>query len=44
VLLAKNSGYTMKGYGEIFGRYFLAAKEPIAHPNIAWLRPVDFDR
>jgi fatty acid desaturase len=44
VLLEKNSGYTMKGYGEIFGRYFLAAKEPIAHPNIAWLRPVDFDR
>jgi fatty acid desaturase len=40
-LLEKNDGYTMKGYGEIFRRYFLEAKEPISYPNIRWLRPID---
>ena len=40
-LLEKNDGYAMKGYGEIFRRYFLEAKEPISYPNIRWLRPID---
>ena len=37
-LIAQNDGYTMKGYGEIFRRYFLKAKEPISYPNPDWLR------
>jgi fatty acid desaturase len=36
-LLAKNNGYTMRGYGEIFSRFFLKAKEPIPYPNMKWL-------
>ncbi len=37
-LIAQNNGYLMKGYGEIFGRFFLAAKEPIPYPNMDWLK------
>ncbi len=37
-LIAQNNGYTMKGYGEIFARYFLKPKEPVAYPNMSWLR------
>ncbi len=37
-LLAKNNGYTMNGYGEIFRRYLFTAKEPIPHPNLNWLK------
>lgn len=37
-LIAQNNGYTMKGYGEIFARYFLKAKEPVAYPDMSWLR------
>ena len=37
-LLTKNNGYRMNGYGEIFRRYFFTAKEPVPHPNVAWLR------
>lgn len=33
-LIAKNNGYRMNGYGEIFRRYFLKPKEPVAHPII----------
>lgn len=33
-LLAKNDGYRMDGYGEIFRRYFFRPKEPVAHPLI----------
>ncbi len=33
-LIAKNNGYRMNGYGEIFRRYFLKPKEPVAHPFI----------
>jgi fatty acid desaturase len=33
-LIAKNNGYCMKGYGEIFRRYFLSPKEPVPHPFI----------
>ncbi|MBM3520134.1 MAG: fatty acid desaturase [Alphaproteobacteria bacterium] len=36
-LLAKNDGYFMKGYGEIFRRYGLVAKEPVPHPHMEWL-------
>jgi fatty acid desaturase len=36
-LISKNNGYVMRGYGEIFRRYFLRAKEPVAHPNVNWL-------
>jgi fatty acid desaturase len=38
-LLTKNNGYTMRGYGEIFRRFFFTAKEPIPYPNMSWLRP-----
>lgn len=34
VLVAKNNGYRMNGYSEIFRRYFLKPKEPVAHPLI----------
>ena len=37
-LIARNNGYMMKGYGEIFARFFLKAKEPIPYPNMNWLR------
>ena len=37
-LIAQNNGYMMKGYGEIFRRYFLKAKEPVAYPNMDWLK------
>ncbi|MCB1377731.1 MAG: fatty acid desaturase [Alphaproteobacteria bacterium] len=37
-LIAKNDGYTMNGYGEIFRRYFFKTKEPVPYPNMAWLR------
>ncbi len=38
VLIRKNNGYLMHGYGEIFRRYFLTPKEPIPHPNLGWLK------
>jgi fatty acid desaturase len=37
-LIAQNNGYLMKGYGEIFSRFFLKAKEPIPYPNMRWLK------
>jgi fatty acid desaturase len=37
-LIAGNNGYLMKGYGEIFARFFLKAKEPIPYPNMDWLK------
>lgn len=37
-LLARNDGYTMNGYGEIFRRHFFTAKESIPYPNMAWLK------
>jgi fatty acid desaturase len=37
-LIVENNGYLMKGYGEIFRRFFLKAKEPIPYPNMKWLR------
>jgi fatty acid desaturase len=39
--LLKNRDYVMKGYREIFRRYFFKAKEPVAHPNVSWLMPND---
>ena len=33
-LIAKNNGYRMNGYGEIFRRYFFRPKEPVAHPLV----------
>jgi fatty acid desaturase len=33
-LIAKNNGYRMNGYGEIFRRYLFRPKEPVAHPLI----------
>lgn len=30
--LRRNDGYTYQGYGEIFRRYFLRAKDPVPHP------------
>jgi fatty acid desaturase len=37
-LIAQNNGYLMAGYGEIFSRHFLKAKEPVPYPNMAWLK------
>jgi fatty acid desaturase len=37
-LIARNDGYTMTGYGEIFRRYFLTAKEPVPYPDMSWLK------
>jgi fatty acid desaturase len=36
--LVKNNNYVMRGYSEIFGRYFFASKETVAHPNLTWLK------
>jgi fatty acid desaturase len=40
-LLARNNGYTMNGYSEIFRRFLFRAKEPNAYPEPGWLRPPD---
>ena len=37
-LINQNDGYMMRGYGEIFRRFFLKAKEPIPYPNMGWLK------
>ncbi len=37
-LIAQNNGYLMRGYGEIFARFFLKAKEPIPYPDMSWLK------
>jgi fatty acid desaturase len=37
-MIAGNDGYLMRGYGEIFRRYFLKAKEPVAYPDTGWLK------
>jgi fatty acid desaturase len=36
-LLAQNNGYVMS-YAQMFRRYFLSAKEPVAYPNMTWLK------
>ena len=33
-ILKRNGGYYFAGYGEVFRRYFLRTKEPVAHPEI----------
>jgi fatty acid desaturase len=38
VMIAQNNGYVMS-YAQIFRRYFFSAKEPIAYPNLNWLKP-----
>ncbi len=38
ILMARNHGYLMSGYSEVFRRYFFKAKEPIAYPNMRWLK------
>ncbi len=37
-LVKQNGNYLMQGYGEIFRRFFLHAKEPVPHPNPDWLK------
>jgi fatty acid desaturase len=37
VMISQNNGYVMS-YAEIFRRYFFSAKEPIAYPNLNWLK------
>jgi fatty acid desaturase len=37
-LIHRNNGYLMKGYGEIFRRYFIKAKEPVAYPDLRWIK------
>ncbi len=39
--LDRNKNYVMKGYREIFRRYFFNSKEPVAYPNLQWLRARD---
>ena len=36
-MIAQNDGYLMS-YAEIFKRYFFTAKEPVAYPNLDWLK------
>lgn len=31
--LARNDGYRYRSYAEVFGRYFLTAKDPVPHPT-----------
>jgi len=38
--MARNGGYAMRGYGEIFARYFFRAKEPVPYPHMEWLKKV----
>ena len=38
-LLQRNHGYLMHGYREIFRRYFLKPKEPVAYPHPEYLHP-----
>jgi fatty acid desaturase len=40
-LLDRNNNYLMRGYGEMFRRYFFRAKEPVPYPDLNWLRPKD---
>ena len=37
-LVERNGNYLKLGYGEIFRGYFWRSKEPVAHPNVNWLR------
>jgi fatty acid desaturase len=37
-LLAQNQPYLMRGYSEMFRRYFVKPKEPVAYPNMDWLK------
>lgn len=36
-LIARNNGYVMRGYREIFARFFVTAKEPVPYPHMDWL-------
>jgi fatty acid desaturase len=38
-LLALNNGYLMHGYREIFRRFLLRPKEPVAYPDLDYLKP-----
>ena len=35
--LRRNGGYSYRSYGEVFGRYLFARKDPVAHP--IWTPP-----
>ncbi|MDE2447014.1 MAG: fatty acid desaturase [Alphaproteobacteria bacterium] len=37
-LLGKNKHYLMRGYSEIFGRYFFKPKETVKYPDVSWLK------
>jgi len=37
-MIARNNGYLMHGYGEIFRRFLLRAKEPVPYPHMEWLK------
>jgi len=37
-LIARNRGYMMRGYSEIFRRFLFTPKEPVSYPNPSWLR------
>jgi fatty acid desaturase len=36
--ITRNKNYLMRGYGEVFRRYFFVPKEPIPYPNLRWLK------
>jgi fatty acid desaturase len=38
IFLLKNNQYLMRGYRDIFRRYFFASKESVPHPNVNWLQ------
>ncbi len=38
-MITRNNGYLMRGYSEIFRRYFFKAKEPVPYPEVRWLKP-----
>lgn len=37
-LMAQNHGYMMRGYSEIFRRFLFTPKEPVAYPDLSYLK------
>lgn len=37
-MLQENNGYLMRGYSEMFRRYFFKPKEPVAYPDTGFLK------
>ncbi len=43
-LIARNQGYVLRGYSEMFRRYFFTPKEPIVYPDTRWIRATPSQR